>query len=237
MATRVQLRTSTRIEADQDNSTFPTDAAVNEIIDRAARTVWRRMLAAGWKPDRTTVNITANGASSYTVGTDVSIVHSVMYLGQAAGSGFRHPLHRVKPEELPDLLANPNSMPAIAYDLIGGATSAMTIEFYPVPSSGLYEVRYSKRFPGFTADGDNWFGPDGSDELIIFTAAIDCANKEEDPGRLVEGLRERLKERWGEVIEAAGWMDSQGQQTVRDARRSHQSTRFLTDFDGTEARD
>lgn len=235
MPTRAQLRTSTRVMADQDNSTFPTDTAVNDIIDRATRTVWRQMIAVGWKPDRTTINITATGAASYTVGSDVSVVHSVTYLGQGAGQGFRYQLHRVKPEELPDLLAQPNGVPALAYDLIGGGTTAVTIELYPNPTSGLYEVRYTKRFPGFTADGDNWIGPDGSDELIVLTAAIDSANKEEDPGKLVAGLEKRLSQRWVDVIDAAGWADSQGQQTVRDTRRNQLSARFLTNYQAHDA--
>lgn len=233
MTTRLQLRTSVRVAADQDNSTYPADVAVNDIIDRSARTVWRRMIVAGWKPDRTTVSITANGAASYTVGTDVSVVHTVMFLGTPTGTS-RIPLHRVKPEELPELLIPSSGNQASAYDLIGGGTTAMTIELYPVPTNGSYEVRYTKRFPGFTADGDNWFGPDGSDEVIILLSAIECANKEGDPGSLTRALEERLKERWSEVCEAAGWADSQGQQTVRDTNRI---TKYPFDFRGAEAYD
>lgn len=219
MPTRAQLRTSTRIEADQDNSTFPTDAALNEIIDRATRTVWRRMLAVGWKPDRTTVNITATGASSYTVGSDVSVVHSVMFLSGSGTTAFRIPVTRIKPEEI-DALIPLGGNQAMRYDLIGGGTAALTIEFYPNPSSGLYEVRYTKRFPGFTADGDTWIGPDGSDELIILTAAIEAVNKEGDPADMNKALESRLTARWSEVIEAAGWTDSLGQQTIRDTNRT-----------------
>lgn len=173
------------------------------------------MLAAGWKPDRTIVTITATGAASYTVASDVSIVNSVVFVSGTGTGAVRFPLTRVKPEELNDLITITGS-PAQKYDLIGGGTSALTIELYPNPPSGTYEVRYSKRFPGFTNDADNWIGPDGSDELIILTAAIECVNKEEDPGNMLRALEARLKERWAEVIEAAGWVDAQGQQTVRD---------------------
>jgi hypothetical protein len=229
MTTRANIHASVRVAADQDFSTYPTDAAVNNIIDRATSAVWRRMLAAGWKPDRITVNINANGAASYALGTDVAVVHSVEFLTGPGSTGFRVPLHRVKPEELSYFLSTPNqTTQAWAYDLVGGATAAMNIELYPVPITGSYQVRYTQRFPGFNADGDNWYGPDGSVELIILTAAIECANKEGDPSDLTGSLNARLTARWSEVIETAGWMDSQGQQTVRDA---HRSARFLGDFE------
>jgi hypothetical protein len=234
MTTRLQLRTSTRVAADQDISTYPTDVAVNDIIDRHARAVWRRMIAVGWKPTRTTVSITANGATSYPLGTDVSTVNSVQYLGTPGSNTFRQVLNRVKPEDLADLLSSPPGTPAVAYDLIGGGTSTMTIELYPVPSAGSYEVRYTPRFPGFAADADPWFGPDGSEELIILASAIECANKEGDPSDLVAALQRRLTERWADVIEAAGWADSMGQQTVRDSRRKN---RLPFDFQGREGWD
>lgn len=219
MPTRAQLRTSVRIKADQDNSTYPTDAALNEFIDSAARTVWRRCVSLGWKPDRTTVNITANGSASYTVGSDVSAVHSVVF----TSSGVRDPLHRVKPEQLHDLLLLTGQQ-ATHYDLIGLGQTALTIELYPNPSSGNYEVRYTKRFPGFANDADTWIGPDGSEELIVLTAAIESVNKEGDPADMVRALERRLAQRWDEVIEAAGWLDSQGQQTVRDIYGERQLT-------------
>lgn len=218
MPTRAQLRTSTRVAADQDNSTFPTDTALNDILDRAAGAVWRQMITKGWKPDRTTVPIAASGATSYVIGTNVSIVNSVMYLGSPGSTVLRVPLIRAKPEDLPSLLTQLGGTPAIAYDLIGGGTGALTVELYPVPTTGAYEVRYTKRFPGFASDSDTWIGPDGSDELIITTAAIESVNKEGDPAGMVKALTDRLNMRWAEVIDAAGWVDSQGQQTVRDVR-------------------
>lgn len=234
MTTRGQIYTSTRVAADQDTSTYPTQTAVNDIIDRAARTVWRRMIAEGWKPLRTTVTITANGVTSYPIGTDVSVVHTVHFLGNPGTQFYRVPLKRAKPEQLPDLLAFPAGMPACAYDLIGGGTSTMTIELYPVPNSGTYEVRYTPKFAGFASDSDTWFGPDGSEELIILTSAIECVNKEGDPAGMVASLEKRLNRRWDEIIETAGWTDSMGQQTVRDARNR---TRYPFDYNVVDAMD
>lgn len=219
MTTRAQLRTSTRVAADQDNSTFPTDVALNDILDRAAKAVWRLMVRAGWKPDRTTQTITATGATAYNLSTDISVVHSVAYLGSSGPSTFRSLLRRVKPEELQDLLSLSNTGQAVAYDLIGGGTSTMSLELYPVPSSGIYEVRYTKRFLGFASDADNWYGPDGSDEVVILTAAVECILKEGNPANTLKAVQDRLDMRWTEVCDHAGFTDSTGQQTVRDTNR------------------
>lgn len=227
MTTRAQLRTAIRVAADQDASTFPDDTQINTIIDRAARAVWRRMLAVGWKVEKTTQVITATGAANYALSTEVSQVHTVL----RTAAGTTAPLKRIRPEDLADFM-NMGSGDAEAYDLVGGGTSTLSLELYPNPTSGTYTVIYSKRFPGFTSDTDNWFGPDGSDELIIFTAAIECVTKEADPFGVSATLAAQLERRWAEVIEAAGWMDTQGQQTVRDTRRG--TRRIPRLYDATE---
>lgn len=228
MATRATMRTAARAAADQDSSTFPDDTTYNEFIDRAARLVWRRMLAAGWKPDRTAVTTTViAGTPQYNVGSDVSVVHSVMFIQ----GGVRTPLRRVKPEDLPDLLSLPNGLPQ-AYDFLNGGTAAVIIELYPTPATGgQIDIRYTKRFPGFSADGDTWIGPDGSEEIIILLAAIEGARKEDNTAH-VQMLQAQLKERYAEVLELFGASDSQGQQTVRDARTQQQRA---GDFNATDA--
>lgn len=211
---REQLRNSTRTMADQPGD-YPTDDQVNDIIDRAAGAVWRRLLVAGWTPDRTTVSITADGSTSYTLGTDVSVVHLV----HSVSSDGRTPLRRVKPEALHDALSTLNASDlATSYALVGGALGPLQVELYPTPTSGSYEVRYTKRFPGFTTDSAQWYGPDGSDELIILTSAFDSAMVEDPTSPLVQALLKKLEIRWPEVIDGAGFLDSQGQQIVRDAR-------------------
>jgi hypothetical protein len=218
MATRLTLRTNARIRADQDNSTFPSDAAYNMYIDRGAGYVWRKLVHAGWKPDRTILTVTATGANPalYTLAADVSIVHSVDRVDGAT----RTPIPRVKPEELAGLLTQ-GTGPALRYELVGGATTTMQIEFWPRPASGAYEVRYTKRFAGFTADGDIWNGPDGSDELIELYAAMLGTQKENgDAG----DLQRMWTERYTEVCAIAGFTDAKGVQTVRDARGENPGT-------------
>lgn len=227
MATRGSLRLSTRVAANQEGSDFPSEDALNDILDRAASSVYRRLIAAGWNPSRTTISITATGATSYVLGTDV---HSVTSVQRLDGSLYRPPLTRLKPEELPGLQSLGSSF-ATCYSLTGGVTTPTAIELYPTPTSGSYEVRYTPRFAGFLSDSDPWYGPDGSDELIILTAAIEsCALEYGDTSQ----LERKLESRWNEVVDGAQWQDAQGQQTVRDiyARRNQRTRGF--DYDVAE---
>jgi hypothetical protein len=210
MSTRESMRLSAKAAANQTGGDFPGLDVENDVLDRAASTVWRRLQAAGWIPDRTVVTLTANGAQSYNVATDV---HSVLSVSRVDGT-MRVPLTRLKPEQESDY-RNFSGGQASAFLLTGGATSALAITLLPVPTSGTYEVVYTKRFPGFLADSDPWYGPDGSDELIILTAAIDFTAMEYGD---ISFLQKRLDDRWGEVLQAAEWLNAQGVQTVRDAR-------------------
>ncbi len=219
MATRAQLRQSARVAADQDNSDFPDDVAYNDFIDRAAGRVYRRLMAAGWKPSQTLVTITATGASSYSLGTAVQSVQSVL---RNEGTSFRLPLHRLKPEELPNALSLAG--PAIAYELTGGTTSATAITLYPNPSSGTYEVRYIPQFAGFTSDSDPWYGPDGSDELVALEAAmLGLAKEDGDTSEIRRTLYgpDGHSGLWAEVLDSAQWQDGQGQQVIRDNRNAN----------------
>lgn len=214
MATRLQMRDRARAKADQDGSTFPTDTQYNNWLDEGASAVWRRLVGAGWRPDRTLISITATGAASYTLATDV---HTILDVTRVI-SGGRIPMRRVKPEEIQPLALLTG--PGLYYELTGGALAAQAIEFYPKPTGGTYEVRYIKRFPGFTADGDNWYGPDGSDQLIVLLAAISGANKE-DAREKVASLKDEFQMTWTEVLEQANWLDQQSVPTVRDSRPTY----------------
>lgn len=228
MAIRSQLRTRARDRADQGTA-FPTDTQFNTYIDQATADVWRRLVAAGWKPGRITVSITANGSASYNIGTDVHVVTEV---ARVEGALYTV-LQRVKDESLTELRSIIGS-PAFAYDLTGGATTAVAIELLPRPSTGSYEVRYIPRFAGFTADSDNWYGPDGSDELIVLGAAI--RGLEQEDGN-TDALMRDMKFRWQEIIEQASWLDTRNPPTVRDVYGTRRYIRDGADWNipGTDA--
>lgn len=228
MTTRGSLRLSTRVAANQEGGDFPSEDALNDILDRAASGVYRRLIAAGWTPSRTTVTITATGATSYALGTDV---HSVTSVQRLDGSLYRPALTRLKPEELAGYQSLGASF-ATAYLITGGVTTATAIELYPVPTTGSYEVRYTPKFAGFVSDLDQWYGPDGSEELIILTAAIDSVALEYGD---TSQLNQKLQERWAEVVDGAQWQDAQGQQTVRDVYAQRRSYTRGFDYDAHEA--
>lgn len=211
MATRLQLRTNARSRADQDSSTFPTDAQYNEYIDKAAARVWRRLVALGWIPTRTNSTLTMSGAASYALGTDVMSI--LIVLRKDAATTFV-PLPRMTIEEIVPYTGQAGQ--ALGYFLTGGATTAATLEFFPNPTTGQIFVNYIPRFPGFTADGDSWFGPDGSDELIILDAAMQGDAKEN--GEKAADLSRALNKAWDDVIQSADWLDQREPLSVRDIR-------------------
>lgn len=235
--------------ADQDGSQFPSDAAYNDIITRAADTVWRRMVAVGWKPATSTLVMNAaGGVGTFTFPGPVSTVDAVYPCASATSQvPVGPPLRRLKPEQLVDLLLLQAGIQAICYEITQGAatgagalatlTSSPQITLYPTPASGFYLARYTPQFPGFSADGDVWTGPAGSSELVSLMAAIEGVQKEGDPVDMAGVLRAQLKERFAEVIEGGGFLDAQGQQTVKDVYRSRVFPLDSTDYRVYEALD
>jgi hypothetical protein len=225
--TRAQIRSQARTAADQDNSTFPTDTAYNEIIDRSADFVWRRMVAVGWKPNKLSTTITANGSAIVLPGqiATVDLIYPVASLSSTVPVG--PPLRRVKIEEIPSLLsAASSSTQAVAYDLFSGVQSAApSIQLYPAVTSGFYLINYTPQFAGFSNDSDTWSGPEGTGELVILQAAIDGATKEDDPGDKVPKLQAKLDRRESEIIDFATFL-FEGPQTVRDVHPLYRTKPF-----------
>lgn len=223
--TRAQLRSQARVAADQDTGLFPTDAAYNDIIDRAADFVWRKMVAIGWKPAQNVLHMDATGTGGlFAFGERVAVVDTIFPVNSFTSTAPIGPeLRRVKPEDLPILLsAQPSSSFATHYDLQSGSTSiapgslSLAIKLYPVPTSGFYTALYQPQFAGFVNDSDIWAGPEGSGELIILQSAIEGARKEGDPADIIPSLQKQLDARTQEVVDYASFLFDP--QTVRDRR-------------------
>lgn len=210
MATVTELEVRARVRADQDQSTFPTSAQYLSLIADAAEELWNRMVAAGNKPAQTSVAVTANGSASYTIGTNVLTVLSV----ERNEGQERLPLRRAQEEMLPFLRGLGSGL-GEWYDLVGGATAALTLELFPNPPSGTYTVRYIPRFTRFTSGSDNWYGPPRSDEYIVVSTAIKALRKEGDEAR--ELVRE-LEAIFEDVVRMAPWQDAQHPGTIADRR-------------------
>lgn len=227
MPTVTELEARARIRADQDNSTFPTSAQYLVLIADAAEELWNRMVAAGCKPAQTAVQIAATGASSYAIGTNVLAVLSV----ERHEGAERLPLRRAQEEILPHLRSL-GTGPGEFYDLVGGATSALTLELFPNPASGTYTVRYVPRFTRFTAGSDNWYGPPRSDEYVVLSAAMKALRKEGDDAR---DLESELAAVFEDVVRMAPWQDAQSPGTIADRFPRHRDRR--APFDHPAVRD
>lgn len=221
MPTVTELEARARVRADQDQSTFPTSAQYLSLISDAAEELWNRMVAAGSKPAQTATPITATGAASYTIGTNVLTVLSV----ERHEGTERVPLARAQEEELP-WLRGLSAGQAERYDLVGGATTALSLELFPNPTSGSYTVRYIPRFTRFTAGTDNWYGSPRSDEYIVVSTAIKALRKEGDDAR---DLARELDAIFEDVVRMAPWQDAQHPGRVAD-RRFHGHFRRPFDY-------
>jgi hypothetical protein len=214
MPTVTQMEARARVLADQDQSTFPTSAHYLEFISDGAQELYGRMVAAGLVPARTDTPVTLNGATSYSLGTSVQVVLSV----ERHEGNERIPLQRAQVEEVPYLRGAAGSGVPTHYDLVGGATAGLSIEFYPLPQTGTITVRFIPVFTRFTAGGDNFYGPPRSDEYIVVYAAIAALGKEgEEAGR----LGGKLKAIYDDILQFASWQDAQNPGRIRDVRRNH----------------
>lgn len=223
MSTRAEIRSLARIKADQTNSTFPTDVEYNLLIDEAGRSVWRKLIKLGWNPSRSSTVITANGASIYNVAANT---HIVVAVHRVEGT-TRTRLPLIKPEEWETYLSMSNG-PAMAYEVTNGVTGQLSILFYPRPTSGSYEVWFQETFPGFANDASTWAGPQGSADLIAVGAAIQGLQKE---GADTRELKDEFAEKYAEVCEDAGLLNSQNPATVRDVRNPSSIDMLKSGFD------
>lgn len=214
MATVTELEARARIRADQDGSTFPTTAQYRELISDAAEELWNKMIAAGFKPAQTSATLTATGAASYTVASNVAVILSV----ERVEGRDRLPLRRAEEYELPYLRSVSSNSQATHYDLVAGSVSSLTIELFPTPLTGQYVVRYVPRFTRFTTGADQWVGLPASDSYIVLHAARAALRKEGDPARDIDG---ELAEVYEQVCRMASWLDGQFPGRIRDARHAH----------------
>lgn len=226
MATLATIRTYARLRADQDNSTFPTDAQYLTLINQAAHHVFRKLVRAGWAANPQSTSITATGATTYNVSTAWASIISVFRLE----GGVYIPLTPLKPEEESTFFSMGNG-PGQRYAVSKGLTASLQIAFYPKPSSGTYVVLFEGTFGGFAADADPWNGPPGSEELISLLAATWSSKKEN--GDLWPILQQEYDELYSTMCEEFGWLDQRGTKTVRDVNEVRRMTDG-SDWNATE---
>lgn len=222
---RATLRSRARVKADQDNSTFPTDAQYNDFLDEAGRTTWFDLVAAGWAADFTTANITANGTGPYVVSASPVLgVRSVFY----NFGGQTWPLRRLNPGKEAMLRSlNNQTNYASFYEIRQSITLGTVIELFPTASQGTYRVDFIPDFGGFANDAAVWSGPPRSDELLVLSAAAEGASKEQNQAK-VAALKGEYQELFKKVTAAASWLDMRNPAQIRD--ESSLSSRMTFDY-------
>lgn len=228
MATRATIRTAARARADQDSSTFPTDAQYNVFIDEAGRETWYDLIQAGWPISFSTVDKTATGSQAITLGVSGTIAF-VRGVYRKDGTVYTE-LRRLNEGQRASLMSQTGTAQALYYNIMIDPTAGPQLELFPVQSSGTYRVEYIPEWPGFSADGDTWYGPARSDELVSIRAAIKGLRKEgDDQGALnLEAEYERVFEK---VTAMASWFDLRNPPVIRDVNSGLSVPRDAFDYD------
>jgi hypothetical protein len=226
MATRADIRTSARIKADQDNSTFPSDDQYNVWIDDKAKDVWWGLVQAGWPVNFSSANLTANGTSQLVLsgtGGTVAMVRGVFR--QDAGGQYVE-LQRMQEGQRAGLYSPNGQQMADYYDVLIDPTLGTVIELLPAPASGVYRVDYVLDFPGFASDTTVWYGPSRTAELIATLVAAEGLAKEGDAqgAAVLEAKADKLREK---ILETASWLDARNPARVRDVESMR---RFVDPF-------
>lgn len=223
--TRAEIRTAARVRADQDNSTFPTDAQYDVLIDSSAKEVWYDLIRAGWPVRFSTTSFTTSGSQMTLLGvTGVAFIRGVYY--QEGGSVTELP--RIQEGERAALYSDQGNRPA-GYN-VHVAANGTHIEVLPITTGCTILVEYVPEYTGFSGDSDPWLGPARSDELIVLKAAMKACRKEgNDQGaRFLEGEYQYLQQC---VQDMASWVNMRHSATIRDVGNPLGRSRMPGDFD------
>lgn len=214
--TREELRERAREEADQENSGFVSDAALNRHLESAARQLMD-LLVTKTSEDHYTNPIPtpftlAEGVAEYTVPTDLYKVRGVDF---NFGDGFT-PLSQFEFADRGRLSGYPGSRLAcpVQYRYFRNKLIFLPAEF----AAGNYQLWYIPLFEGFANDAAVFDGENGWEEFIVLEAAIRCIGKEEsDTSELVRRKRDlRL-----DIIAAAQVRDYSDGGGIQDVRREN----------------
>lgn len=215
MSTRADLRAEARQLADQDDSTFPTDAQYNIALNRGGTKVFLDLLAAGWPCNFSTTTISANGSTlTYAFGGSDLVVGVVLVYTDIGG--MRLELKRVNSGDVARL----RSQQAVGqfseyYEVRHDVSAGPVVELLP-RVAGTYYVDYIPGFSGFANDSSVWRGPYGSDELVALYAARFGARKEgrvDDAAVLLQDYGTALKD----LQRTAGWLDLRNAPRIRES--------------------
>lgn len=225
MATLATIRERARVRADQDQSTFPTDAQYNLLINEAAQETWYDLIRCGWPAYVSSASFstaTARFVDDLLVTVPVLMVVGVF----RQDGGVWSELRRLPEGSRADMMGATGL--ASYYELSVSPGDGVVVQVWPAVS-GSYLVRYITEFGGFESDPQAWYGPGRSDELIVLRSAAKAMRKEgNDQGAAqLEAEYSALLEK---VCTQASWLDGRNAATVRDVR-PFQPVRMPGDYD------
>lgn len=190
MANSVQLqtlRTMARRRADMENSSFVTDAELNDYINSAIRSVYDILVAAGESYYVTSDTISTDGATkSYSLPATFYKLKGIDYTYQGQTT-------TMQPFTFNDRNDYQLGTSIIRYLLLGS-----NIRFEPTPPAQNMTIWFIPAFQDLSGDTDTFDGVNGWEEYATLQAAIYMRNKEEGDiqGLLLERDRElrRIKD-------------------------------------------
>lgn len=192
MATLAEVRTRAAQRADveydpsvDDVDRFVTNAELDQLINTGYQELFGHLGRCGMHRIESTETITATGATSYSLPSDLWAVLTVHRIDNSGEPMMlkRHD-HRLRP-------STTFSAPASTYRVVG-----TSIEFNPLPASGDYEVRYIP-VPGTLTDDDETLdGVLGWEEYVVLFVAARLLQKEgshSDADKLKMDARELMQ--------------------------------------------
>lgn len=231
MATRLQIRDRARVRADQDGSTFPTDAQYNDIIDSAAKEVWYALIQSGW-PISFTAKTAALSLSFMPLATGFFVTDTVAFIRgvYAIVGGTYIPLKRINEGDRASLMSSTGASYPTHYDIRIDASAGIGVEFLPYVAGTQVRVEYVAEYPGFVNDASVWPGPARSDELVVLRAAAAGMRKEGNDQGAAQLDREyaQLLE---QVQNMASWVDMRNPATITNVNSGFSIARMPFDYE------
>lgn len=210
--TLAQLRTTARRRADMENSTFVSDAELNDYINDAGSELYDLLVTMyrQYFHQTTTVTLVAN-TEAYSLPTDI---YKLLAVNRLEG-GVRYPLEQFMLDELPDWEVD-RLYPVLTGEVLRYRILGNQIYFAPKPTAGgTIELHYVPQYTKLTGDPDvvNYAFVNGWERFISIHAAIEMRSKEESP---TDRLERNLAKVTQLITEAAANRDAGKPQRIRD---------------------
>ena len=194
--TELISRIRQRSDNEHSGSTFVTDAEITRLINVSYAELYGHLIRWSMNMVESLQTITATGAANYNLETDF---YSLVAVFRVSGD-YRVRLERHSSRHR--LGATPSG-DASSYRVINN-----TIEFYPRPSGGTYEVVYVPVCGQLAAAGDTLDGVLGWEEYVVLDCAIHILDKEESDSKMLRADRDRILARIEDEAAAAEMNES-----------------------------